>query len=473
MEPDKKLTKDELDDLSRESLIEIVLKQAAQIELLQAGLIQLQQEIEVLRKKLEHNQKPPTTSNNSSQPPSKDQKGNMPKGKHRHKHGPPMGHEKHERQLVAQADHIVNIRKGKCSRCHADLSSETGKLIKINQITEIPKGKAEVIEVRQYEIICPKCQQPQVEKPPEGLEMDRAFGTRLESVVVYYRQEQHISYERTQLTLLHLHGVTISQGGIDGIMQRAGNKAIIKAKFIEEDIQKSKVIHSDETSSRVMGDNWWEWVFWSSQSVLHIIRHNRSIDVIRDVMGTFIPEVWVSDCYGAQMKAPAQYHQLCLAHQLRNLQAVVDGYPTLSWPKTMQFLFRYAIHLHHQRHLFPPEQFSAQVARVERHCDRLLQRSLDSPDARRLKKRYLKYRQNLFVFLYRTDVEPTNNVAEHALRPSVIHRKVIGCFRSDWGVKSFAALASVIDSAELKGTNAFEAIQSLFGPPSLPIPITL
>jgi hypothetical protein len=274
------------------------------------------------------------------------------------------------------------------------------------------------------------------------------------------------------LTLLHLHGVTISQGGIDGIMQRAGNQAIIKAKAIEKDIQKSKVIHCDETSSRVMGDNWWEWVFWSSQSVLHIIRHNRSIDVIRDVMDAFIPEVWVSDCYGPQMKAPAQYHQLCLAHQLRNLQAVVDVHPTLTWPKTMQFLFRYAIHLHHQRHLLSPEQFLAQVARVERHCDRLLQRSLDSPDARRLKKRYLKYRQNLFVFLYRTDVEPTNNVAEHALRPSVIHRKVIGCFRSDWGVKSFAALASVIDTEELKGINAYAAIQSLFSPPSLPIPST-
>jgi transposase len=135
----------------------------------------------------------------------------------------------------------------------------------------------------------------------------------------------------------------------------------------------------------------------------------------------------------------------------------------------MQTLFRYAIYLYHQRNLLYPDQFAAQVARVERHCDRLLQRSLDPPDARRLHRRYLKHRQKLFVFLYRTDVDPTNNVAERALRPSVIHRKVTGCFRSEWGANAFAALASVIDTAELSGVRAFDAIQSLFGSPSLPL----
>jgi hypothetical protein len=36
--------------------------------------------------------------------------------------------------------------------------------------------------------------------------------------------------------------------------------------------------------------------------------------------------------------------------------------------------------------------------------------------------------------------------------------------------KTYAALASVIDTAELSGIRAFDAIQSLFGPPALPIP---
>jgi hypothetical protein len=44
--------------------------------------------------------------------------------------------------------------------------------------------------------------------------MGRSFGARLEATVVYYRQEQHIRYQRTQRALQDLHGVSLSQGGI-------------------------------------------------------------------------------------------------------------------------------------------------------------------------------------------------------------------------------------------------------------------
>ena len=92
------------------------------------------------------------------------------------------------------------------------------------------------------------------------------------------------------------------------------------------------------------------------------------------------------------------------------------------------------------------------------------------PDASRMQRRYQNHRQSLFIFLYRRDVSPTNNVSERALRPSVIHRKVIGCFRSKWGAHAYAALATVVDTAELNGIHAFAAIQSLFGRPSPPLP---
>ena len=466
------MSREELELLTQEQLIEIILlqsEQAKQLAELQVAFEKLRADYEALKLKMEQRSKPPTNSKNSSQSPSGDQKSNAPKDKHKHRHGPPVGHEKHERQFVAQPDKVVDLRAKHCDHCHADLNEKTEAMVKVNQITELPQAKAEVIEVRQYEAVCPDCGKVVLCQPPVGLEMERTFGARLEATVVYYRQEQHMSYERTQLALLNLHGVEISQGGIDGIMQRAGEKAIQAVKPIEETVRQSAVIHSDETSSRVEGNNWWEWVFCTAKAILHVIRFNRSEDVIKDVMEKVKAEVWESDCYSAQLKAPAKQLQLCLAHQLRNLQAVVDANPALTWPRAMQALFRYAIHLHHQRNQLSPDQFAAQVARVERHCDRLLQRSLYPPDARRLQRRYLKHRQKLFVFLYRTDVDPTNNVAERALRPSVIHRKVTGCFRSEWGAKAFAALASVIDTADLSGVHAFDAIQSLFGSPSLPL----
>jgi transposase len=310
------MVREDLEALTKEELIDLILKQAEQLAKLQA-------DYEALKLKFEQNQKPPTSSQNSSQPPSRDQKGSMPKERRKRRHGPPAGHPKHERKFVANPDHIVAVRTDSCPDCQADLGAEAGLLLAVNQITELPVAKAEVIEVRQYAVTCPQCGGQHVAQPPEGLEMGRRFGARLEATVVYYRQEQHISYQRTQAAMLNLHGVEISQGGIDKIMQRAGNKALQEVEPIQASVRQSAVIHSDETGSRVDGQNW---------------------------------------------------------------------------------------------------------------------------------------------------VEPTNNRSERALRPSVIHRKVIGCFRSGWGARAYAALASVIDTAELNGVQAFDAILSLCGLPSLPLP---
>ena len=457
------MVRKDLAQLSREELIDMVLAQFEQMSKLQA-------EMDALRLKLQKNQKPPTNSSNSSQPPSRDEKSNLPAKRRRRRHGPPLGHEKHEREFVADPDHIVEAKVQVCEHCQSDLSQEAHELVDVNQITEVPQAHAEVIEVRQYKALCPGCGLEQVGQPPAGLEMNRTFGVRLESMVVYYRQEQHMSYVRTQAALHCLNGVELSQGGIDQIMQRAGRAALKQVGAIQTEIQQSAVVYSDETGSRVDGGNWWQWVFGSSRAVLHVIRFNRSEDVIRDVMAGHHAEVWVSDCLPAQLKAPTRERQICMAHQIRNLQALIDRYPKYSWPLEMQVLFRSAIHLHHQRGQLSPPQFLAQVRKIERRCNQLLKRSLRRPEAAILLRRYRKYRDSLFVFLHRTDVEPTNNLSERNLRPSVIHRKVIGCFRSGWGARTYAALASVIDTAALKGTSPFIAIQNLFGTPALPLP---
>jgi len=458
------MTRDDLARMSREELIDLVLADHAKMQALQA-------EVEALRLKMEKNKKPPTNSGNSSQPPSRDQKADLTKKRKKHRHGPPKGHVKYERKMVANPDHVVELKPQVCEGCQTDLAEASGHLADVNQITELPETKAEVIEVRQYEVQCPCCGKKQRAEPPAGLEMERTFGARLEATVVYYRQEQHMNYVRTEAALRDLYAVQISPGGIDRIMRRAGRLAGRHVEPIQDKIRQSKVIHSDETGSRVDGQNWWEWVFCSANAVLHVIRSNRSVDVIRDVMDDHTAEVWVSDCYSAQVKAPSNERQLCLAHQLRNLQAVVELYPEMFWPRAMQALFRTAIHIYHQRDQLSPPEFQSQIQRIERIRDWLVERSLEKPQAKRLLKRYRKYRDCLFVFLHRHDVSPTNNVSERHLRPSVVHRKVLGCFRSGWGARAYAALASVIATAALKGISPFTTIQSLFGTPSLPLPL--
>ena len=76
----------------------------------------------------------------------------------------------------------------------------------------------------------------------------------------------------------------------------------------------------------------------------------------------------------------------------------------------------------------------------------------------------------MLVFLHDPQVPHHNNDAERALRPSVTRsdRKVTGGFRSAWRADAYAVLASVIDSAKLRGQSVFATLVALMGPPVLP-----
>ena len=69
-------------------------------------------------------------------------------------------------------------------------------------------------------------------------------------------------------------------------------------------------------------------------------------------------------------------------------------------------------------------------------------------------------REKLLVFLTRRDVEPTNNVCERALRPSVIFRKVTNGFRSGWGATVYADICSIVATGRLAGRSPLDSIRA-------------
>jgi transposase len=232
-------------------------------------------------------------------------------------------------------------------------------------------------------------------------------------------------------------------------------------------VRQSKVIGSDETSARVHGRNWWEWVFVGDNCEYHLIVPSRGQDVIETFMRECQAEVWVCDCWKAQLNAPAKVHQICLSHQIRNLQGLIEKRPRLQWAQDMQTLFRKAIHLGKRRAQLTKSGFTRQGALLEERLKQLLHRTFRGLGANLL-TRYRKYRDSLFVFLQCEDVPAHNNACERALRPSVIHRKVMGSFRSDWGAQGYAALATVLNTAKRHGQSSFQKLVALMGQPVLP-----
>src|SRR5919106_1190138 len=190
----------------------------------------------------------------------------------------------------------------------------------------------------------------------------------------------------------------------------------------------------------------------------------------------FLPPHWVNltnqECPFLsgylKLTAPAHVFQLCLAHQLRDLQRVIDGYPQEHWAIEMQTLYREAIHLRNRFEEMTLVGLGRRVTQIENQLDQLLEEPVLSNAARKLQNRYWTHRDKLLTFLYYPEVPPTNNASEQALRGSVVHRKVTNGFRSEWGAKAYAALQTVITTAKHTGEDIFQALVKLMGTPVLP-----
>jgi transposase len=439
-------------------------------ELLREELIGLLYELTNRVRELEEQlrlKKTPTTSKNSSQPPSRDFKPEKKKGKRNRKKGAKFGHEKQERTLVEQPDKVFYALVDNCQTCHINLLDQVPTQIIRRQITELPEIKPVVLETQQYEVVCPCCGEVQRGKLSEGLEAGRYFGPRLEATITTLHHEHHVSFERLVRLCGELFNLRLSEGGAVAIIKCAGQAVFGEAEKIGEQVRQSKVIGSDETSVRVHGDNWWQWVFVSEKGMYHLIMPSRGYDVIETFMRDCEAEVWVCDCWKPQLNAPAKMCQICLAHQIRNLQGLIEKRPQLAWAREMQALFRKAIHLSNRRTHLTARGYQRQVTFIQKKLDHLLKRRFSGLGTNLL-ERYRKRRTSLLVFLERTDVPADNNACERALRPSVIHRKVMGSFRSDWGAQTYASLATVLNTAKRNGENAFQKLVQLMGTPILP-----
>ena len=333
--------------------------------------------------------------------------------------------------------------------------------------------RAVVIEARRYGCACPNCGHRQAAEYPAGLEPQRVFGPRLESLVCYLHHVQHVSYERLAALFRGLFGLTLSQGAVANIVARAAVGLQTEAQAIGEQVRTSPVIGSDETGARVDGVNRWQWVFETAQASFHLIAPSRAARVIAHFMGDGAPDVWLSDCFSAQLKAPAQARQMCHAHQLRDLQYAIDAERSEFAYRMQRLLLRWQ-RLAKRRTDLSPELFAEQVPQIEAACDALLAAPVRGRHGRRLQKRYRRHREAVFTFLYRTDVSPDNNACERALRKSVVHRKVSGGFRSEWGAAAFATIATVIETAAKRGEDALSVLTRLLTPdaplPALPQP---
>jgi transposase len=446
------MNRDALAQLSRDDLIALNLAQADVIGRQTVQIETLAKRIEDLEAKLG---RPPRTPDNSSAPPSQGWKANRAERRAAKRRGRPGAF----RRLSETPDRIVDVLSETCPHCAHALTAEDQPGFHAYDHIDLPPIKPVVTRIHRHRGLCPCCRRSFSAPAPAGMAPGSPFGPGLAALVLHLHVTQAIGFERLVQLMDEVFGVTISEGAIANLLARAEAPMIVAAGKIAETVRRAKVVASDETSARVKGKTWWQWVLLSSTAVYHLITDSRGARVVTGFLQGAEPEIWVADRYAAQ-NGHAKERQLCLAHLLRDAQYAIDEGDTGFAPGFKALLMR-AVAIGRRRETLKDTTLVQYQADLDRRLDRLLGTPPTTPSGAKLARAIRKCRNDLFVFVIRRDVPYTNNGCERALRPSVVFRKVTGCFRSHWGARLYAATASVIATGRLNGKSALQAIQEI------------
>lgn len=442
----------DLDSLTREGMKELVLVLIEKINAQERRIAELEARLN----------EPPKNSGNSSVPPSKGFKANKHKSERTGLRRGSVGRKGASRPLHPNPDDIVRVMARTCEQCRNALSDGDQVLRESYDKIDVPPVKPRVTRVEIYGGVCACCgHKTTPSAAPEGMEKGSPFSRNIMALVLYLRYIHAISYERLARLFGDLFGLAISEGALDAMLQRSKPCFDKEIAAILARLRKARAIYSDETSVRVNGRNWWNWVFQNDEITLHVIRQHRSREVVEDVLDGHRPALWVSDLYGAQ-QGFSEAWQICLAHQLRDCRYAIEAGDSVFAPRMKQMFLR-AFVIAKRRKTLSESTLKSYKARLERDMDSIMALNVTHKDGRRLRKRYGKHRGSLLTFLDHPELAPDNNSSERALRPTATYRKVTGGFRSTWGADLYAALRSTVGTAAKHGLNAFASIQATLG----------
>jgi transposase len=449
----------EIDSLNADSLKGLVLSLLAKIDDLVEQNKTLLARIDELLARIAELEgragKPPKTPTNSSLPPSSGQKANVAnattkKGR--------KGHPGVTRELCANPDVTRDVHVERCA-CGAKLPAADQALARAYDHVELPPIKPVTTRINLHRANCPCCGKTTTAEPPADMPPGSPFGPGIVALVTYLHGCQMVSYARLAEMLEGLFGLKISEGAIANMLARAAEPFAECAQAIHETVRNSPVIASDETSARVKGKTHWQWTFVSATAVAHLIAPTRGKIVPTEFLNGARPKVWISDRLLAQCNH-AEAHQFCLSHLIRDAQYAIDAGDTVFAPEFKAFLQR-ACDIGSRRPNLADATIKAYARTLARELDRLLKLKPTNAEGRHLRDAIIVDAQDkLLVFMTRRDVEPTNNVSERTLRPSVIFRKVTNCFRSDWGAKVYADICSIVATGRLNGRSPLTAIRA-------------
>jgi transposase len=434
----------------------------SQLDALQATVEQLQRQLAAARK----------DSSNSSKPPSSDivkpPKPPPPPGQDRRQPGGQPGHPAHQRELFPPemlaslpTDYLLNA----CPGCGGHLLLSDDEPIVVQQV-DIPVIPWEIQEHRSHPGWCPHCQKTCYAPLPLSIERGGLAGPRLTTVIAYLKGVCHASYSTVRKFVRDVIGLTISRGQLAKIIAKVSRALEQPYEELLEDLPSQAWLNVDETGHKQNGQRQWTWCFRAELYTLFQIDPTRSGDVLIAVLGTEFDGVLGCDYFSAYRRYHREFGvvlQFCLAHLIRDVKflTTLPDARDRAYGEGLREALRGLFGVIHRREELSALAFQCQLeaARAE-----VLRRGTQDVPATKasgnLAKRLATHGASYFRFLTTPGVEPTNNLAEQAIRFVVIDRLITQGTRSEAGNRWCERIWTVIATCSQHGRSVFEYLEA-------------
>jgi transposase len=223
-------------------------------------------------------------------------------------------------------------------------------------------------------------------------------------------------------------------------------------------------LNVDETGHKENGQSLWTWCFRAELYTLFKIDPSRGSDVLIDVLGREFDGVLGCDYFSAYHKYMKDFGvavQFCLAHLIRDVKFLLTlpDKVTRNYGRRLLDALRKLFRVIHQREEMTAPQFQRALERARNDVLKVGRRAPPRSEARNLAERFRKHGEAYFRFITTPGVEPTNNLAEQAIRFVVIDRRVTQGTRSERGRRWCERIWTVIATCTQQGRSVFDYLR--------------
>lgn len=433
---------------------------------------QLQEELERVKLELKLERQNKFATNQEKQKEEDSVAQAVPSEQTTKKRGAPVGHPGWFRPTPQEYDWIVEVAApSRCPHCQGHVTNQHDAEAIDHLQEDIIDGQYRVVLYRHPAGRCDDCRS-WVQQPGEDEILGSRIGPHLRSTAVYLRNIIGISYRKVPRVLEELFGITFTPAALIGFETMLAEKAEPVVEDIAKKLSSSDgPVHADETFWTLDGARAYYWVHGDEKFIHFQFDTSRAGEVSRNILGEDFTGTLVTDCYSAYFAHVAGAKQKCLAHLARK----AHDWQKLTEAESLDFEFfedvkqfvKRACSFHRQRRegtLSEQEELAEKTWLREEQL-RLETIELSHEKALTLQARILRHHNEWLVFLEDPRVPPTNNLAERALRPLVVMRKITFGHRSSAGAKRMAKIMTVGETARRHGHRASDIFFQLYTRP--------